>query len=213
MRIALINENSQADKNELIYTTLSKVANDYDDIVINYGMFRADDNHKLTYVQAGLLTAILLNSGAADFVVTGCGTGEGAMLAANSFPNVLCGHITDPSDAYMFRAINNGNAVSIPYAKGFGWGGELNLEYIFDKLLCTHGGVGYPTERAGVENENKLILDSVKKVSHKKMIDILKDIDQEFLKQTIDYPFFKVNFFAECKDPEIAEYLQSVLNK
>ena len=115
MRIALINENSQAAKNEIIYNTLNKVATKYGHTVGNYGMFNAEDK-SLTYVQNGLLAAILLNAGAADFVVTGCGTGEGAMLALNSFPNVLCGHIVDPSDAYMFNQINDGNAVAFPFA-------------------------------------------------------------------------------------------------
>lgn len=39
-----------------------------------------------------------INSGAADYVVTGCGTGEGAMLACNSFPGVICGHVEDALD-------------------------------------------------------------------------------------------------------------------
>ena len=136
MRIVLINENSQASKNSLIFTTLQNVAEKYGHIVKNYGMFGADDK-SLTYVQNGLLAAILLNAEACDFVVTGCGTGEGAMLALNSFPKVLCGHIVDPSDAYMFNQINDGNAVAFPFAKGFGWGAELNLEYCFEKLFPT----------------------------------------------------------------------------
>ena len=41
---------------------------------------------QLTYVQVGILAAVLLNSGAADYVITGCGTGEGAMLACQFFP-------------------------------------------------------------------------------------------------------------------------------
>ena len=98
-------------------------------------MYSAEDAAQLTYVQNGILAAILLNSGACDFVVTGCGTGEGAMLALNSFPNVLCGHVVDPSDAYMFMQINDGNAIALPFAKGFGWGAELNLTYIFEKLF------------------------------------------------------------------------------
>ena len=93
------------------------------------------EENNLTYVQAGLLAAILINSKAADFVVTGCGTGEGACLALNSFPNVLCGHIEDPTDAYLFSQINAGNAVALGYAKGFGWGSELTLRYIFEKLF------------------------------------------------------------------------------
>ena len=102
MKIALINENSQAAKNSMIESVLKEVVTPMGHEVVNYGMYAADDEAQLTYVQVGLLTAILLNSGAADFVITGCGTGEGAMLACNSFPGVLCGHVVDPSDAYMF---------------------------------------------------------------------------------------------------------------
>ena len=83
MKIALINENSQAVKNAMVYENLKKVADAKGYEVVNYGMYSADDAAQLTYVQCGILAAILLNSGAADFVVTGCGTGEGAMLALN----------------------------------------------------------------------------------------------------------------------------------
>ena len=142
MKIALINENSQAVKNAMVYENLKKVADAKGYEVVNYGMYSADDAAQLTYVQCGILAAILLNSGAADFVVTGCGTGEGAMLALNSFPGVLCGHIVDPSDAFMFSQINAGNAVALPFAKGFGWGAELNLTYIFEKLFEQEPGGG-----------------------------------------------------------------------
>ena len=148
MRIALINENSQAAKNAVIYSALKKVADEKGFDVRNYGMYSPDDSAQLTYVQNGILAAVLLNSGAADFVVTGCGTGEGAMLALNSFPGVICGHIETPLDAYTFAQINAGNAVSIPYALGFGWGGDLNLQYIFEKLWSEPFGSGYPKERA-----------------------------------------------------------------
>ena len=137
MKIALINENSQAAKNSMIESVLKEAVTPMGHEVVNYGMYAADDEAQLTYVQVGLLTAILLNSGAADFVITGCGTGEGAMLACNSFPGVLCGHVVDPSDAYLFSQINAGNAAAFPFAKGFGWGAELNLQYCFEKLFCT----------------------------------------------------------------------------
>ena len=91
MKIALINENSQAAKNGIIEAALKKVVEPMGHEVVNYGMYAADDAAQLTYVQCGILAAILLNSGAADYVVTGCGTGEGAMLALNSFPGVICG--------------------------------------------------------------------------------------------------------------------------
>ncbi|MBE5960255.1 MAG: hypothetical protein E7256_02535 [Lachnospiraceae bacterium] len=211
MRIALINENSQAAKNGLVYETLKKVVEPKGHEVVNYGMYSAEDENSLTYVQAGLLAAILLNSGAADYVITGCGTGEGAMLAANSFPNVLCGHVVDPSDAYMFAQINDGNAIALPFAKGFGWGAELNLQYIFEKLFEGESGQGYPKERVIPEQRNKKILDEVKKVTHVDMVTILKNIDQELLKGAISGPKFKEYFFANCKNDEIAAFLREVL--
>ena len=144
MKIALINENSQAAKNALIEATLRKVVEPMGHEVVNYGMYAADDAAQLTYVQNGILAAVLLNAGAADYVITGCGTGEGAMLALNSFPGVICGHVEDPVDAYTFAHVNDGNAVALPFAKGFGWGGELNLEYVFGKTVRLWPWSGLP---------------------------------------------------------------------
>lgn len=210
MKIALLNENSQASKNGIIYNTLKKVCDEKNYELFNYGMNEKSDAN-LTYVQLGLLAGILINSKAVDFIVTGCGTGEGAMLALNSFPNVLCGLIVDPTDAYLFGQINNGNAISIPYAKGFGWGAELTLETIFNNLFKEEFGNGYPKERAIPEQNNKKILDEVRKVTMNDMISILKNIDQEFLKNTINNDYFKNNFFKYSKDEEISNYLKDIL--
>ena len=86
MKIALIIENSKAAKSEMIHTALRNVAEPLGHEVHHYGMYVEDDPNSLTYVMNGLLTGILLNSCAADFVVTGCGTGMGSMLACNSMP-------------------------------------------------------------------------------------------------------------------------------
>ena len=212
MRIALINENSQAGKNEIIYKSLKKVADSKGYTVYNYGMESAEEPN-LTYVQAGLLAAILINSKAADFIVTGCGTGEGAMLALNSFPNILCGHIVDSTDAYLFSQINAGNAIAMGYAKGFGWGSELTLDYIFEKLFSSEFGGGYPKERVVPEQANKKILDEVKKVTHKDMITILKEIDQNFLLETINRKQFKKYFFENAEDGEIKEYIKNIMSE
>ena len=158
MKIALINENSQAAKNEMIYKALKKVADQHGFEVFNYGMYSAEDKAQLTYVQNGILACVLLNSGAVDYVVTGCGTGEGAMLACNSFPGVICGHVTDPLDAYTFAQINDGNAISMNFALKSGWGAELNLEYTFEKLFAEESGQGYPRERAVPEQRNKNVM-------------------------------------------------------
>lgn len=204
MRIALMNENSQGAKNPMIEKSLRKVVEPMGFTVDNYGMYTAEDEAQLTYVQVGILAAVLLNSGAADYVITGCGTGEGAMLACNSFPGVICGHVEDALDAYTFAQINDGNAISLPFAKGFGWGGDLNLEYIFEKLFCEESGQGYPRERAVPEQRNKKILDEVKKVTYREFTDILMEMDRELVKGALAGEHFQELFFANCKCEKIA---------
>lgn len=213
MKIALINENSQAAKNEIIYNSLKNTVEPMGQEVLNFGMYSADDETQLTYVMNGLLAAILLNSKAVDFVVTGCGTGEGAMLALNSFPGVLCGHVTSPLDAYLFGQVNDGNAIAMPFAQGFGWGAELNLDYTFEKLFSTEMGGGYPKERVVPEQRNKKILDEVKKITHHDIMYVLENIDQDFLKTTVSGERFKELFFANCQVPEIADYIKKVIGE
>jgi len=211
MKIALINENSQAAKNELICTALKKAVDPLGHEVVNYGMYSADDLNSITYVQIGILAAVLLNSGAADYVITGCGTGEGAMLACNSFPRVLCGHIESPLDAYLFSQVNDGNCVALPFAENFGWGGELNLEYIFEKLFCAPGGGGYPKDRVVPEQRNKKILDQVKEVTHADMETILKNLDRELVKGALSGEKFSAYFFKDCKCDKLAACVKEIL--
>ncbi|MDO5294858.1 MAG: RpiB/LacA/LacB family sugar-phosphate isomerase [bacterium] len=211
MKIALINENSQAAKNEMICSVLKEVVEPMGHEVFNYGMYSVEDKNALTYVQNGILAAVLLNSGAADYIITGCGTGEGAMLALNSFPNVLCGHIVDPSDAYMFAQINDGNAVALPFAKGFGWGAELNLKYMFERLFEGESGQGYPKERVVPEQRNKKILDEVKKVTHVDMVTILKNLDRDLVKGALAGEKFEEYFFANCKCDKIEAAVREIL--
>lgn len=210
MKIALINENSQAAKNAIIYGALKKVADEKGYEVVNYGMYAPDDAAQLTYVQNGILAATLLNAGAADFVVTGCGTGEGAMLALNSFPGVICGHIETPLDAYTFAQINDGNAVSIPYALGFGWGGDLNLQYIFEKLWSEPSGGGYPKERAVPEQRNKKILDGVRAAAYRPLGDILRSLDPDLVRGAYAGEHFDEYFFRDAKDEAIRELVKEL---
>lgn len=211
MRIALINENSQAAKNGIIFSELKKAVGLMGHTVDNYGMYTANDAAQLTYVQCGILGAILLNSGAADYVITGCGTGEGAMLAMNSFPGVVCGHVEDPVDAYTFAHVNDGNAVAIPFAKGFGWGGELNLGYCFEKLFGFGHGQGYPPERVEPEMRNKRILDEVRAKTMRPLLECLQEIDAELVRGAVAGEHFSELFFTNCKDDAIAEYVKGLL--
>ncbi len=213
MKIALINENSQAAKNCIVDTALRKVTEPMGHEVFNYGMYTAEDDAQLTYVQNGILAAILLNSGAADFVVTGCGTGMGSMLALNSFPGVICGHAQDPVDAFTFAQINAGNALSIPYAKGFGWAAELNLEYIFGQLFGQEMGQGYPKERAAIMAKNRVILNEVREVTHRDMVSILKELDQDLLKGAIGGENFKEYFYANATNDAIKDAVKAVIGE
>lgn len=210
MKIALINENSQAAKNAQIYEALKKVADEKGYELRNYGMYGADDTTQLTYVQNGILAAVLLNSGAADFVVTGCGTGEGAMLALNSFPGVICGHVATPLDAYTFAQINDGNAISIPFALGYGWGGDLNLTYIFEKLFSEPFGGGYPKERVVPEQRNKKILDGVRAAAFKPLPEILKSLDRELVKGALAGERFDEYFFEDAKSEELKSLVREL---
>ena len=210
MKIALINENSQAAKNAMIEASLRKVVEPMGYEVFNYGMYAADDAAQLTYVQVGILAAVLLNSGAVDYVITGCGTGEGAMLACNSFPGVICGHVEDALDAYTFAQINDGNCIALPFAKGFGWGGDLNLQYIFEKLYCEESGQGYPRERAVPEKANKKILDGVKKINYRPLADILRELDRDLVKGALATKGFDEFFWDNCKDEELAKVVKEI---
>ena len=180
MKIALINENSQAAKNGVIVETLKKVVEPLGHEVFNYGMYSADDAEQLTYVQIGILAAILLNSGAAD--------------------------------AYQFTQVNNGNCIAMPFAKGWGWGAELNLQYVFEKLFVEEWGGGYPKERAVPEQRNAKILNEVKKVTHRDLLDILPNLDQDLVKGAVAGKQFKDLFFANCKCDKIAEYVKTIVD-
>ncbi len=171
-------------------------------------MYSAEDKEKFTYIHIGILAATLLNSGACDLVIMGCVIGEGAMLACNSFPGVLCGHVVDPTDAYQFTQANNGNAIAMPFAKG--WGCELNLQYVFEKLFVSEWGLGYPRERAVPEQRNKKILDEVKKVTHTDIVYILVNLDRELVLDALGGPKLEEYFFANFKDERIADCVKKI---
>lgn len=210
MKIALIIENSQAAKSATIHEALTDVAGPLGHQVFHYGMYGAEDGASLTYVMNGLLTGILLNSGAADFVVTGCGTGMGSMLACNAMPGVFCGLVTDPTDAFLFGQINDGNAISMPYAKGFGWAAELNLRDVYAKLFDGERGLGYPRERAEIMRKNRGILKGLKAATCHDMLTVLKTVDQDLLRATIAGEKFVELFYPNCRDTAIADYLKQL---
>ncbi|MBQ9036383.1 MAG: RpiB/LacA/LacB family sugar-phosphate isomerase [Erysipelotrichaceae bacterium] len=218
MKIAMINEFSQSAKNELVLSVLKEVVEPMGHTVYNTGMNTAEaplqlgEPGYLTYLNIGVQAALLLNSGAVDFVVTGCGTGQGALMACNMMPGVVCGYCIEPSDAYLFLQINNGNALSIPYAKGFGWGADVNLKNIFNIAFGSPKGMGYPNEpgRKESQNRNAAKLVEVKAAVAKPLVEALSAMDQDIVKKSLT-PRFLECFFEGCKDEELRKFVEGLL--
>lgn len=212
MKIALMNEFSQAAKNAVVLQQLKDVAAEQGHSVYNVGM--SDDNdHYLTYIHLGIIASLLLNSKAVDFVVSGCGTGQGALMSLNAHPGVTCGYCIEPSDAFLFAQINNGNALALPFAKGFGWGAELNIRYIFEKAFTGVRGQGYPAERKESQVRNAGILSSIKAATSKSYLDGLKAIDPELVKTAVTGERFQACFFENSQDEAITAFVNGVLGR
>ena len=210
MKIALVMEWSQAPKNQLVYETLREVAKKQGHTVDNYGQYNAED-HRMTYNQNALLISAILESGAADFVITGCGTGEGAAIAANAMPGVCCGKAFGPLDAFLFTQVNNGNCLSMPFAKGFGWGAEINLRYMFERLFEKEPGGGYPDSAVASEKTNAKILNALKKVAHRDIKYILKNADRELVRASFGGTNTIKLLSANAKDMSVVDAVKEVM--
>ena len=92
----MIQASSQKEKNPLLYQCTVRAAERQGHQVVNLGVFPEEDV-SYTYVETALLISLLLSSGAADFAVTGCSSGQGMILACNSLPGVLCPPLRMPS--------------------------------------------------------------------------------------------------------------------
>ena len=210
MKIALMMENSQAAKNVTVLKELEGVAQPLGHQVFNVGMSDEQDHH-LTYIHLGIQASVLLNSQAVDFVVAGCGTGQGALMSLNIHPGVVCGYCIDPADAYLFAQINNGNALALPFAKGFGWGAELNLRFIFEKAFTGEKGNGYPPERKEPQVRNAGLLNQVKAAVIKdNYLDTLRAIDPELVRTAVSGPRFQQCLSEHGKNQEIVAFVRQL---
>ncbi|MBR4431042.1 MAG: RpiB/LacA/LacB family sugar-phosphate isomerase [Clostridiales bacterium] len=201
MKIAVIQASSQAEKNELIYSTVKKYASDSE--VINFGCTK-DEKIKYSYIEISVLVGLLLASGAVDFVVTGCSSGQGMMLACNNMPGVLCGYIPTPQDAYLFAQINDGNAVSLPLGEEYTWAGADNLDKTLEKLFSEPFGQGYPKSEAARKLEDTKLLKRIRKASQVTMADLLKSLDKPLLDKVLSKKDVIEYIVNNGKDEELA---------
>jgi len=188
MRIAVVNEFSARDKNPHILEALAATGAK----ILNIGMPDGPAWRDLTYVHTGLIAALALETGCADFVVGGCGTGQGFMISAMQYPGVFCGFVTNALDAWLFSRINAGNCVSLALNKGYGWAGDIELRYIFEKLFCGEDGQGYPANRREAQQVSRNLLAAAGRAGHRDFLDILPALDPAILGPVLDHaPFME----------------------
>lgn len=185
MRIAVINEFSTKNRNGDVLKALEELGYE----PVNLGMKDLEGEPQLNYLETAFLSALALNLKAVDFVVGGCGTGQGYMNALLQYPGTFCGLLTDPTDAFLYSRINAGNCVSLPLNKGYGGvGGDINLKYIFEKLFNDTYGGGYPETRKEFQADLRKILNNLSLNAHKSMEEIVDTMDETILKKSITFP-------------------------
>ncbi|RKY08654.1 MAG: ribose-5-phosphate isomerase [Planctomycetota bacterium] len=206
MKIAVINETSAADRNADILAALDGKGHE----IINIGMTKSGDTPEMTYIHTGLLSAMLLNLKKADFVVGGCGTGQGYINSVLQYPNCFCGLIQNPLDVWLFGQINGGNCISLALLFGYGWAGDINLKFIFDRLFeLPQLGKGYPPHREESQQASRRTLEEISVATHKSFADIITSLDDKVLKPVLEFPGVTELLDADSiKDEKLKKALQ-----
>ena len=184
MRIAVINEVSTADRNADVVAALEGRGHE----ILNAGMKRAGDPPELTVLHTSFLSALLLATGRADFIVGGCGTGHGYEIAVNQYPGIFSGRILTPLDAWLFTQINGGNVVSLALNQGYGWAADVNVRMIIDALLSVESGAGYPAARRPTQQESRRFLHGISEATHRSMAEIVEALPDRVVNPALTYP-------------------------
>lgn len=175
MKIAVINEVSACGRNADILSALEDTGHE----IYNLGMKNPEEKPELLYTHTGFMTGLLLHLQRVDFVVGGCGTGQGYMNSCMQYPGVFCGHILSPLDGWLYTQINGGNCVSLALNQGYGWAGNINLKFIFERMFSVERGSGYPKSRREPQGKARSTLCAVSRGSHREWADIVRALPQE----------------------------------
>lgn len=205
MRIGIVTERSTAARNIDIVNALKGMGHE----LINVGM-QSEEDPPLLFTHAGMVAALLLNYNLADFVVGGCGNGQGFMNVAMQFPNVFCGVIRNEIDGWLFAQINGGNCVSLVLGQEYGFASDAKLRFILERLFSVEIGSGYPKERKEPQNKLRADLMAISAVSHVSMDECLKKLDKDFVKTCVNYPNFKNVFEKAAINADLKNYLASL---
>jgi hypothetical protein len=107
------------------------------------------------------------------------------------YPGVFCGHILNDLDVWLFAQINGGNCISLALNQGYGWAAEVNLRFIFDRLLTVERGAGYPAHRAAPQKEYRTKLAGVSVITHRPFAEIISTLPDDALLPAVEYPGMK----------------------
>ena len=182
MKIAVMQASSQAEKHSILLELTRSAAVGHE--VLSFGCFEGEET-QYSYPEIALETGLLLASRAVDFVVTGCSSGQGMMLACNQLPGVLCGYVPTAQDAFLFGRINAGNVISVPLGLNYGWAGEINLRHTLQALFEGGFGTGYPAGDAQRKQADARQVRQMGKLSHVSMEELLEKLDPDFVRKSL----------------------------
>ncbi|WP_408072447.1 RpiB/LacA/LacB family sugar-phosphate isomerase [Butyrivibrio sp. JL13D10] len=205
MKIAVIQATSQINKNGLLLDAVKKYAKESE--VINFGCTDSDRD-SYSYIEISVLIGLLLASKAVDFVVTGCSSGQGMMLACNNMPGVLCGYAPTPKDAFLFAQINNGNAISLPLGEEYTWSGEDNLYKTIESLFSEPFGQGYPKSESKRKQKDTALLKDMRRKSQVDIGILLEKMDAEIIHKVLRKNDVIGFILSEGKNKELKDFLR-----
>ena len=208
MKIGVIQATSQTGKNELLYRCTVNAAEKHGHEVMNFGCYEGESCH-FSYIEIAVMISMLLSSRSIDFVVTGCSSGQGMMLACNSLPGVICGYVENSQDAFLFGRINNGNSVSIPLGLNFGWAGEINLQCTLEKLFEGEFGIGYPPEDAERKRQDTQLLKEINALTKRNAIDVFERLDKALIQKVLQKNNVMEYILEYGRDREILGFIRN----
>jgi len=204
MNIAVINETSAAEQNTDILAALEGRGH----AILNLGMTERGGVPELSYIHTGLIAALLLTLKRVDFVVGGCGTGQGFLNSVMQYPGVVCGHIQNDLDAWLFTQINGGNCISLALNQGYGWAGDVNLRFIFNRIFSVERGGGYPAHRKEPQRQSRLLLETISKCTHRSFAEIIYSLPDQVVRPALTYPGIQELLdLGRMADPDLAKAL------
>ena len=209
MKIAVIIEGSTKKRSADVEKAVKSLSGHE---VYNLGMKQVDGEPDLTYMETGFLTALLLNLGAVDFVVGGCGTGQGYMNMVLQFPGTACGLLIDPADAFLYSRVNAGNCVSLALNKGYGdLAGDVNVRLLLEQLFHGEYGSGYPEARREIQINARKKLAQVSVDAHKSMSEILEGMDRSIITNALGFPGIVEFINTHAPDSALKEQVLAIV--